>query len=109
MQDWNVAASKVFSTFSASPTRIWPALLVAGSVPFARSDSRSKSLADVGSTVFTAVERSRCSIPYPVTLFGRNLGRARAYMKRQAVRSSAIRSIGYDPRERILEVEFTDD
>jgi len=30
-------------------------------------------------------------------------------MKRQAVRSSAIRSIGYDPRERILEVEFTDD
>jgi KTSC domain-containing protein len=30
-------------------------------------------------------------------------------VKRQAVRSSAIRSIGYDPQQRILEVEFTDD
>jgi hypothetical protein len=30
-------------------------------------------------------------------------------VKREPVRYSAIRSIGYEPRQRILEVEFTDD
>lgn len=30
-------------------------------------------------------------------------------MKREPVASSALRSVGYDPREKVLEIEFTDD